>query len=601
MNFTIKIGAQAGQGVNVIGKSLAKCFSRGGLNVISYPEYPSLVRGGHNIIQVMVSDGDIHCPIKESDLVIALNQDAVFYHKEFITKNGAIIYDSKIDAKKFKPRSDIRLYPMPVSKIVEKAGGSPKMANSALLAAALCLVNYPIEYLEGVLTDEFKRKGDAVVKKNISVARAGFRYAKENLNDFQHKVKPVSKKRKMLLSGNEAVALGAVAGGMKFYSAYPMTPASNILHYLMANERKFNIVVKQTEDEIAAMNYTIGANFAGVRAMTGTSGGGFALMTEALGMAALSETPVVASLVSRIGPSTGMPTWTEQADLRFALHASQGDFLRVILAPGDMDECFYLSAEAFNLADKYQLPVIIMSDKFLAETMFSTEPFDQSKIKIDHGKIASKLPKLPPNTRFKRYENTKDGISPRVIPGTPNGLHVATSYEHDETGFSSEDFENRTAQVDKRHRKLKTLNRELPGPKTYGDKTADISLVAWGSHKLPALDALNILKKKGIKANLIHFTYLFPLNQKEVKKAFSKSKHTIMIENNSTAQFAGVLKEHADQEFDFHLLKYDGRQFFSNEISNEVEKLVKSKFKGDKTITVVDKDYEYYNPQRYGL
>jgi len=601
MSFAIKIGAQAGQGVNVIGKSLAKCFTRGGLNVISYPEYPSLVRGGHNVVQVLVSEREIHSPIRESDLVIALNQDAVFYHKDSITENGAIIFDSKIDAKKFKPRADIRLYAMPVSEIVEKAGGSPKMANSALLAAALCLVDYPIEYLEEVLTDEFKRKGEEVVKQNIAVAKAGYQYAKENLNDFLHKVKPKSKNRKMLLSGNEAVALGAVAGGMKFYSAYPMTPASNILHYLFANERKFNIVVKQTEDEIAAMNYAIGANFAGVRAMTGTSGGGFALMTEALGMAALSETPVVASLVSRIGPSTGMPTWSEQADLRFALHASQGDFLRVILAPGDMEECFYLSAEAFNLAEKYQLPVIIMSDKFLAETLFSADPFDQSRVKIERGKIETKLPKLAPNTRFKRYELTKDGISPRVFPGTPNGMHVGTSYEHDETGFSCEDFMNRTAQVDKRNRKLKALIKDIPGPNLYGPKHADITLVAWGSHKLPCLDALDFLKQRGIEANLLHFSYIYPVNEKEVQKALGKCNHTIMVENNSSAQFAGILKEHADAKFDFHLLKYDGRQFFPKEIASEVEKLAKAKFSGEKRIVVVDKDPEYYNPQKYGL
>ena len=601
MKFSIKIGAQAGQGVNVIGKSLAKCFTRGGLNVIAYPEYPSLVRGGHNVMQILVSDSDIHSPARQSDLVIALNPDAIFYHKDFITKDGAIIHDSSIDAKKFKPRPDIRLYAMPVAEIVEKAGGSLKMANSALLAAALSLVQYPIEYLEDVLTDEFKRKGGDVVRANIAVAREAYNYAKENLNDFHHKAGPLSKKRKMLLSGNEAVSLGAVAGGMKFYSAYPMTPASNILHYLMANERDFNIVVKQTEDEIAAVIYAIGAGFTGVRAMTGTSGGGFALMTEALGMAALSETPLVVSLVSRIGPSTGMPTWTEQADLRFALHASQGDFLRVILAPGDMDECFYLSAEAFNLSEKYQLPVIIMSDKFLAETYFSAERFDQSKIRIERGKIASKLPRLAPSTRYKRYKVTEDGVSPRPFPGTEGGMHVATSYEHDETGFSSEDFGNRAAQVDKRNLKLKSLLKELPGPKVYGNKNAEISLVAWGSHKLPALDALALLQEKGINANLVHFTCLFPLNKKDIEKAFAKSRHTIMVENNSSAQFAGILKEHADIVFDFHMLKYDGRQFFAEEIAEEVERLVKSKFSGGKEIRVVDKDYEYYNTQRYNL
>lgn len=601
MKVSIKIGAQAGQGVMVVGKSLSKCFTRGGLNVVGYPEYPSLVRGGHNSYQVLVSDDSIHSPIQSTDVVIALNQDAVFYHKDYITKNGAIVYDSKIDAKKFKPRKDIRLYPMPVSEILEKAGGTSKMANSALLAAALALVDYPCKYLEGVLRDEFKRKGEDVVKANIAVAQAGYKYSKDNFNDFHHDIKPVSKERKMLLSGNEAVSLGAVKGGMKFYAAYPMTPASNILHYLMANERKLNIVVKQTEDEIAAMNYAVGANFTGVRAMTGTSGGGFALMVEALGMAALSETPVVACLVSRIGPSTGMPTWTEQADLKFALNASQGDFLRVVLAPGDMEESFQLSAQAFNLAEKYQLPVIMMSDKFLAETVFSQDPFDERGIKIERGKIAKNLPKLPPNTRFKRYKLTADGVSPRPFPGTPNGIHVSTSYEHDETGFSSEDFGMRKAQADKRNRKLKTLNAELPGPKTSGPKTADVTLVTWGSQKLPCLDALKILKKEKVKANLLHFSYLFPVDPKKVKKALSKCKKTIMIENNSSAQYAGILKEYADVDFDFHLLKYDGRQFFPEQIAKEVKKLAKARFKGKKEIRIVEKDYEYYNPQRYNL
>jgi 2-oxoglutarate ferredoxin oxidoreductase subunit alpha len=528
-----------------------------------------------------------------------LNKDAVFFHKDSINKGGAIIYDSSIEIKKLKVPSDILLYPLPITDLLKKTNALAQMGNTVALGASLAVVNYPFEYIEHVLHDEFIRKGEDVVKANVAVAKAGFDYAKENFKGFKSSIKPVSNKRKIFLSGNEAISLGAIKAGMKLFAAYPMTPASGILHYLAENDREFDIVVKQVEDEIAAINYAIGANFAGVRAMTSTSGGGFALMTEAIGLAAESETPVVVALVSRPGPSTCMPTWTEQGDLRFALHASQGDFLRVILAPGDMAECFELTANAFNLAEKYQIPVIVMSDKFLSESVFSSERFDESKIKIERGKIVKGLPALPSNSRFKRYELTGDGISPRPIPGEPNGMHVGTSYEHDETGFSSEDFQMRVAQVDKRAKKIDLLLKEIPGPERIGPKSAEVTLVTWGSQKLPCIDAIRLLKEEGINVNVLHFSYVFPLNPKEIKKAFSACKKTILVENNSTAQFGGMLKQYADHACDFHFLKYDGRQFFADEIAKEVKKLVSSGFKGKSEIVVSEKDYEYYNTARY--
>jgi 2-oxoglutarate ferredoxin oxidoreductase subunit alpha len=602
MLFSFRIGAQAGQGVMVTGRMMAKCFTRGGYNVISYPEYPSLVRGGHNVVQVTMGTKEIRSPPRRCDVVLALNRDAVFYHKDFVKEGGVIIYDEALDISEFKVPKGVKMFPVPLGKLIEKAGGTLKMKNTVALAACLGMTDYPFDILAEVITDEFSRKGKEIVDKNIAAAKEGYEYVKSKNGDFEHTLKPLSDKRKMMIAGNEAIALGAVKGGMKFYSAYPMTPASSILHYLFANERRFGILVKQTEDEIAAMNYTIGASFAGVRSMTGTSGGGFALMVEALGMAALSETPIVAVLVQRIGPSTGMPTWTEQGDLRFALHASQGDFLRVVLAPGDVEECFMLGHDAFNIAEKHQLPVIIISDKFLGESVFSSERFNEGKLKIERGKIVDKLPELPPNTRYKRYELTKNGVSPRVFPGTPNGMHVGTSYEHDETGFSTESFIMRTKQVDKRAAKLKGLLKDLPGPKLHGPKEADVTIVCWGSHKLPALDALGIFKKNGFSANVLHFSHLFPLDKDKLLKAFGKCKKTVMVENNSTGQFTGMLKQYCDYEPDFVILKYDGRQFFAEQIAEEVEKIVSSGFKGDREIRIHEKeDLEYYNPQRHGL
>ena len=584
-----------------MGHMLITCFTRGGYNVVGYPEYPSLVRGGHNTVQVRVSDRPINSPLHYQDVLIALNKDALFYHMNDMSSGGTIIYDELIDVSKFKIREDVKVYPLPLSKLTKEMGGTEQMKNTAAAGAALALINYPFEIFEGILRDQFGRKGEEIVKANVNVAKAGYDHVKKSDYGCAIKLKPLSDKRSLVITGNQAIALGAIAAGMKFYSAYPMTPASSILHYLAKLERDFSLVVKQTEDEISAINYAIGASYAGARSMVATSGGGFALMTEAVGLAALSETPLVIGLVQRTGPSTGMPTWTEQADLRFALHASQGDFLRVILAPGDMNECFELTAEAFNLAERYQLPVIIMSDKYIAESVFSTAPFDQSKIRIDRGKIAKDLPELAPMTRFPRYRITDDGVSERVFPGTPNGQHVATSYEHDETGASSENFVMRTKQVDKRANKIKSLMKDIKPPAVYGAKDAEITLVGWGSTKLSALDALPLLEEKGIKARYIHFSYLYPLDEKAVKKALGKGK-TIMLENNSTAQFAGMLKQYAGVELDFHMLKYDGRPIFPEQIAENVEKLKKAGFKGKKTIPIVEKDdFEYYAPARHGL
>ncbi|NYZ77153.1 2-oxoacid:acceptor oxidoreductase subunit alpha [Candidatus Micrarchaeota archaeon] len=599
MKLTFRIGAEAGAGVMVTGRMLGKCFTRGGYSVLAYPEYPSLIRGGHNVFQIRISDNGACSPSTKCDVLLALNRDAIFYHKDAVGGKGVIIYDEKIDAGEFKIRNDIKKIALPIDRILSDVGASPQMANAVQIGAALAIIDYPLDIFEAVLHDEFGRKGEDIVKKNAAVAKAGYDFIKKH--GMLKGVKPVSKKRKLLVGGNEALALGAVKGGMKFFAAYPMTPASSILHYLCAKERDFNIVVKQTEDEIAAMNYVVGAGFAGVRAATGTSGGGFALMTEAIGLAAESETPVVVFLAQRVGPSTGMPTWTEQGDLRFALHASQGEFLRVVLAPGDIDECFSLAAEAFNLAEKYQIPVLVVSDKFLSESFFSTSGFDEN-IKIERGKIAKNLPPLPPNTRFKRYEITKDGVSPRPLPGTPNGMHVSSSYEHDETGFSCELFSMRKAQVDKRARKTDYLLKDIPLPGIYGDKNADVTLVAWGSMKLPAIEALQLLKEDGIKANLVHLKCVFPLDAKKVCSLLGMAKHTIMLENNSTGQFAGMLKEYCGWEPDFLLLKYTGRPFYAEEIADEAKRLKKAGFKGEKTIRLLDKeDLEYYNTQRYGL
>ncbi len=602
VELVVKVGGQAGQGAFVTGRTLGRVFTRCGYNVIGYPEYPSLIRGGHNGYEIRISDKKINSPVMKCDIILALNKDGVFYHHQYLNEGGAIIYDEGMDLSKFKVKKEVKLYPMPSRDLLVKAGGSTRMLNVLYVGALLALVDHPLDNLKEILTEEFSRKGSDIVEANVNVAQTAYNYIKNELKgSHEKKVQFKKEEKKVLIGGNEAACIGAIRAGMKFYSAYPMTPASSLLHYLAKVERKANLVVKHTEDEIAAINYAVGASYAGVRAMTGSSGGGFALMTETVGMAGIAETPLVIVLAQRVGPSTGMPTWTEQGDLRFALHSSQGEFLRVVLAPGTVEESFYLTAESFNLAEKYQIPVIIMTDKFLAESHFSTNGLDPKKIKIDRGKVAKKLPKLEIGKRFHRYEITKDGISTISHPGQAGGIHVATSYEHDETGFTTESFVMRKNMVDKRESKLPALLKDLPKPKVYGPAKADVSLVTWGSQVLPCLDSLELLEKEGITANIIHFSVIYPLDEKEVSKLLSKCEKTIMIENNSTAQFAGILRENNGFVPDVYLLRYDGRQFFPEMLADNVKKIVKDKFKNKKVTVKEELDLELYNPQRYGL
>ncbi|HNT60550.1 MAG TPA: 2-oxoacid:acceptor oxidoreductase subunit alpha [Candidatus Bilamarchaeaceae archaeon] len=601
MEFTWMIGAEAGAGTAVTGRTLTKVFTRGGFHVVGYPEYPSLIRGGHNTYQIRVSDKKIHSPVKKNDVVVALNRNGIIFNRDSVKKGGVLIYDSGVDAAGLKMPEGVDIFPVPIRQIIEENKLDQRMANTVTVGISLGLIGYPMDDFFLILEKEFSRKSREIVDLNIKAAKAGFDYAKKNFKgNFKFTLKPISReKKRMIIGGNEAFAMGAVAGGMKLFAAYPMTPASSVLHYLAEKERHFNIVVKQTEDEIAAIEYAIGASYAGVRASTSTSGGGFSLMVESLGLAALSETPIVVFLAQRTGPSTGMPTWTEQADLRFALHSSQGEFLRVILAPGTVDEEFYLGAESFNLADKYQIPVILLSDKFLSESHFSADRFEWEKVRIERGEILSSIrKKLAPMERFARYKLTKSGISPRVFPGTPEGMHVATSYEHREDSFSTEDFEMRASMVEKRERKQKLLEKEIPLPKIYGKKDAPISIICWGSQVLPAVDALPLLEKGGIHANVIHFSYLYPL-PKKIRKLLKSAKHTILFENNSTGQFAGMLKEFLSFRPNVLALKYDGRQFFPEEIAEAVENAHKQKFRRKKVRVVDMGEFEYYNPAAY--
>lgn len=568
----MKIAGEAGFGINVTGLMLTKTLMRGGLSVLDYTEYPSLIRGGHNTFLVRVDADPVTALIGTIHVLIALNRASALLHQDELTDDGAIIYDpdeTQLDPATDLKRSSLNLYAVPLDRLAVETGGEKLMRNTVALGAFMALTGYPLETLRGVIKDVFAGKGkEPAVLGNIAAAEAGYQYVLDtHPEQFLYVLQPLADAPEQIsLDGATAVALGAVQAGCLFYSAYPMTPSTGVLHYLAAHQAATGMVVRHAEDEIAAINLAIGASFMGARAMTGSAGGGFALMVEALGLAAITETPLVILEAQRPGPATGLPTWTDQADLRFVMHASQGEFPRVILAPGDVDESFYLTVEAFNLADRYQLPVFVMTDKYLAESHFTTRPFDTSDLKIDRGKMVNQKELSKLKRRFKRYEITEDGVSPRSIPGQENGIFLANSDEHDEFGYSSEDANMRVVQTDKRFRKLHALAKEVPAAKLHGLASAPLTIVGWGSTKGAILEALKHLKEEGIQANFLQLVTMWPFPRPAVEHVLAKASKVLLVEANFTSQLGGLIREHTGHLIEDRLLKYDGRPIYPEEV-----------------------------------
>ena len=567
-NLNWKIGGEAGYGILSAGEIFAYACAHGGLETFAYLEYPSLIRGGHNTYQVLVREDNVQSHSSQVDLLVALNKETIDRHLTEVVKDGALVYDSnEKDLRDYVcSRADAGCLGVPLEDLTKQAGGEKVMRNMVAVGVSFGLVKYPYDFIVELIDQVFSKKGAKMVQLNQAAAKAGYDYAQTNFAekfDYQLKVK-LNKDQRMLINGNEAIALGAIKAGLKFYAAYPMTPATSILQYLVAQERDYKLVVKQTEDEIAAMNMAVGASFAGVRSMVATSGGGFALMSEALGLAGMTECGTVVVIAQRPGPATGLPTWTEQGDLRFALHAGQGDFPRVVLAPGDPEECFYMTFQAHNLADKYQLPVIVLTDKYMAEARQTVPFFNTESLKLDRGELAD-TSKLSADARFARYAMTPSGVSQRSIPSQPGGMFAANSDEHDDTGMANEEADTRQAQMDKRMKKLQALRSEIQEPvKLYGPKEAEVTLVGWGSTKGPILEAM----KKSKNINFLQIRCLEPFPVKEVDTVLRQAKRRVLIENNYSGQLAGLIRERTGIDITDKFLKYDGRPINPEEIIN---------------------------------
>ncbi|MEZ6255997.1 MAG: 2-oxoacid:acceptor oxidoreductase subunit alpha [Patescibacteria group bacterium] len=568
--FTFKIGGEAGFGIMSAGLNFAKVATRSGYHTFDYTEYPSLVRGGHNVMQISVSKDRVDSQYATTDFLVALNQETLNLHEHELIEGSGVLYDSDHNIDVSHLPSYVKTFELPLTHIIKEVNGSMVMRNSIAIGAALALLDGDLNILKTLIEESFGHKKNDVVSINHKACQIGYDYVlKEHAGDVKKILTPISgftfnpdAPSLLLPTGNEAIALGAVASGMSFASIYPMTPTSNILHSLAPHQEKYGFVYKQPEDEISAINMAIGAAHAGARSMVATSGGGFALMSEGYGLAGITETPVVIIEGMRGSPATGLPTWTEQGDLRFVLHAHQGDFPRIVLAPGDVEEAFHASMLAFNLAEKYQTPVVVLVDKFICESHSSVAPFDYSNFKIDRGKLT-----LEKQDGYKRFAPSPDGISLRTVAGSGNHF-VANSDEHDKIGYSNEEIENRNTQMNKRMQKLVTCSaQDMQAPVVYGPKDADVTIVSWGSNKGPILEALKVLPN----VNYVHITWINPFPVEKLKQLLDNAKYLINIEANFSGQMHGLIKQHTSINILNNFVKYDGRPFYPEEIVERVK------------------------------
>ncbi|MBN2557823.1 MAG: 2-oxoacid:acceptor oxidoreductase subunit alpha [Clostridia bacterium] len=548
--YNLLIGGAAGQGVDTIVEILEKLLKKSGNCVFTARDFMSRVRGGHNFSTIRFGNEMIQSHSNKLDGIIALNEETIQFHKDRVSAGGFIMCDSKISLEG----------PGIIKIDMEKASkelGNPHVAGTIAAGAVMKLFGQSLkdsdEVIENSLNEKYWKINKEALKIGFDSVEKRFDAVKGDFKDW------------MLLSGSQALALGSIAAGLRFYSAYPMSPSTPIMVYLASKSKEANIVVEQAEDEIAAINMALGASFAGARAMTGTSGGGFSLMVEALGFSGIAEIPLVIVDVQRPGPATGLPTRTEQSDLKFVISASQGEFPRMVIALRNHRDSFYQTIRAFHLAEKYQIPVIILSDQYLGDSSATVEPFDLEGIKEETETYKDK-------GEYLRYRLTENGVSPRLIPGKTKHLVSSDSDEHDEHGRITESAEVRVQMVDKRMKKLDGLAKELQEPEFIGDKSFKTLLVGWGSTYGPLAEAVRILNssKKNQYAALI-FGDIYPLPQKTLLDKAKKAERIINVEQNATGQLAALIREQTGLVFDSAILKYDGRQMTSEDIVARIE------------------------------
>jgi 2-oxoglutarate ferredoxin oxidoreductase subunit alpha len=577
IDLAIGIGGAAGQGIATPGDVLARIFVRRGLHVNAYNAYQSIIRGGHIFLTLRTSDQPVLSHGDKLDVLIPLNQDTMNRHLKLMRAGSVVLFNGDTITPGTVP-DGVQLCPFSVKALAPTIRGD-LVQNTIALAAVLALIKVDFEILEEILTLQFKRKGAAAVAENVGVARAGYEYAAAHFTAFPFAL-PDTGRRLAFFEGNQALAMGGAAAGVRFYCAYPMSPSSGVLHWMARHARQLGIMVRQVEDEIGVINMAIGAAHTGCRAMCATSGGGFALMSEALGAAAMMEIPVVCINVQRAGPATGVPTKTEQGDLWQVLGAGQGDYPRIIVAPTSIGDCFRIVPTLFNLVDKFQCPGIILSDLLLSEGRSSIDPAELDfNVPIDRGDVIGLNGDGPPgNGGFKRYLVTESGISPRALPGTPGYIHVVATDEHDEDGvLISDEFTDphkRQAIHEKRMRKMEGVLPLLPPPALRGAADAQVTLLGWGSTDGVIREAMEQLADAGIVANHLQIRWLVPLHTAAILSALSRCRKVIVVENNYSGQFARYLRSETGFAADGHIRKYDGEPFMPHHLVDGVRAIL---------------------------
>jgi 2-oxoglutarate ferredoxin oxidoreductase subunit alpha len=569
---TVWIGGEAGEGIASAGDVWIKTLARMGLGAFAHNSYQSVIRGGEVLLQLRAGPYPVLSQGGDWDFLIALDQNVLDLHLRSARPEGRALFNADV----VKPPADsgaATLCPVPVGELTADQPKNPVMQNTVLLGALAYLLKVPWDVFEGSIRAQFGKRHAELSDQNVTVARRGWEYAQKNFAPVDPIVLAGDGKRRMVMTGNQAVALGALAGGCKFYSAYPMTPASSIMHWLAPRGHRYGLLMKQAEDELAAINMAIGAGYAGVRAMVGTSGGGFALMTEAIGMAGMVEAPVVAVLSQRGGPSTGLPTKTEQGDLFQALGASQGEYPKAILAPLDPIDAYYSTIEAHNLAEKYQMPVIVILDLYLSERTVVVDPDSLNpRVPIERGEVVASA-----EGEYLRYRDTPSGVSPRALAGTPGGEHVAVSDEHNEQGVLVTDWYTnpsmRTKMMNKRMRKLNGVRCDTSERAIFceGPADAELTLVGWGSTFQILEEARRALEANGHSVRLAQFRTLWPFPVERALSILQGAKRAVCVENNYGGLLARLIRQETGYTIPYAVHKFDGEPFSILPLSRALE------------------------------
>jgi len=561
-SISLVLTGAAGQGIQIIEEISVEMFKKAGFYVFATKKYMSRVRGGINSTEIRISSVNkprAYC--NNIDILIPFKVGGYEKNKKRLTKNSYILIDKSFK-EEIKEDSGNFLY-IPFNKMSKEAGGNI-YTNTIAVGVLSGILNLNIESAKNIISKKFKNKAKKIIDNNLEAFKIGFEEGKKYNLKFNLKLEKLKKGKDIVLNGSESIALGAIAGGCNFVSAYPMSPSTEVLQICASMAEDFGIVVEQIEDEISAVNMSIGAWFAGARGLITTSGGGFALMSEGLSLAGMIESPLVIHLAQRPGPATGLPTRTEQGDLNLAVYSGHGEFPRIVLAPGTIEEGFDLTQKAFNLADKYQVPVMILTDQYFVSSYYNLKIPEFDKIENKKYFIKSK-------EDYKRHEITKNGLSKRAIPGFGKGIVKTTGNEHEENGFITEDMNIRNSMQEKRLCKLELLKEKMIEPTFYGNKNAEFLFLSWGSTFNIIKEAFEKLNSKNVA--LLHFSQVYPLS-KNIYKYFNNSKQCYVVENNSTSQFRKLLRTELNLNIDGSILKYDGRPFSAEGIYSKIKKII---------------------------